>query len=61
MTKFGKTTCQFYNGTDSVTVNSSLFRTIRGWASTGIPKDAIKGGRKVYVAKTTLERIKKIA
>lgn len=61
MAKFGKTTCQFYNGTDSVTVNSSKFKTIRGWASTGIPKGEIKGGRKVYVAKSTLERIKRIA
>lgn len=61
MAKFGKTTAEFYNGTNSIIVNSSKFRTIRAWASTGIPKGAILAGRKIYVAKATLERIKKIA
>lgn len=56
----GKTSSVFYNGNDKVTVNSSKFRTIRGWSSTGIPKDSIKGGKEIYVSKSVLQKIKDI-
>ena len=60
MKKESKTTAEFYNGNDSVIVESSKFRTIREWSSSGIPKDAIKSGKKIFVAKSTLEKIKEL-
>jgi hypothetical protein len=53
-----KTFAKFYNGNEFVTVPSSMFREIRTWGSTGIPKDAIKAGKEIYCAKNTLQRIK---
>lgn len=35
-TKKSKTSAKFYNGKDSIIVPSSMFRSIRTWASTGI-------------------------
>jgi len=57
-TKKSKTSAKFYNGKDSIIVPSSMFRSIRAYASTGIPKSQIKAGNEIYVAKSTLERIK---
>lgn len=54
------TTSIFSTGKDWIQVESKFFITIRALANSGIPKDEIKSGKNIYVAKSTLYRIKKI-
>ena len=55
-----KNTATFYNGKNEVIVTSNHFETIRSWANTGIPKNAVKSGNRIYVAASTLQRISTI-
>lgn len=50
----------FSTGSESLEVGSIYFKSIRSFANSGIPKKEIKPDKTVYVAKATMDRIKKI-
>lgn len=54
-----KTAIFYTDGGDSLEVPSNKFRRIRNMASSGIGS-IIQSGKKIYVAKNTLERIRAI-
>lgn len=50
--------CTLTDGKVSLQVPSNLFRTIRTWGATGIPKNVLKSNTTAYAKANVIERIK---
>jgi len=50
--------CTLTDGKISIKVPSNLFRTIRTWGSTGIPKKELKSNHTAYANANVIVRIK---